>query len=118
VLYLNITGLVVAASTVVLFDLYYPEGFLHPFAGTLYFLYVLAVVMHFTAVLLSLPRVRSGGGVPTEGTGGSFGGGEEKKPAAVKEEDRRAGKGSGEVRPESESAEGSEEDLFEPIGQE
>jgi len=60
VFYLNTMALVVSAATVVLFDIYYPDNFLHPFAGTLYFLYTLAVAMHFTALLLALPKVHRG----------------------------------------------------------
>jgi predicted nucleic acid-binding Zn-ribbon protein len=60
VFYLNIMGLVISVATAVLFDIYYPDNFLHPFAGTLYFLYILAVAMHFTALLLALPKVHKG----------------------------------------------------------
>jgi len=115
VLYLNVTGLVVAASTLVLFDLYYPEGFVHPFAGTLYFLYALAIVMHFTAVLLALPKVRSGIEASRRGKvgfpyGGEMGALNAAKPEIPSEEENK----SEEVQ--REIGEEDEEDLFKPIG--
>jgi len=55
--YLNITGMLTAALAIVLFDMYYPENFIHPFAGTVYLLYVLAIAQHFAAVLFSLPKL-------------------------------------------------------------
>lgn len=114
VLYLNVTGLVVAVSTLVLFDLYYPEGFLHPFAGTLYFLYALAVVMHFTAILLALPKVRSGVEAPPRGKvgfpyGGEMGASNAAKPEIPSAEEKK----SEEVK--REIGEEDEEDLFKPI---
>jgi cation transport ATPase len=59
--YLNVTGMLTASLAIVLFDLYYPESFIHPFAGTVYLLYVLAVAQHFAAVLLSLPKLHIAG---------------------------------------------------------
>ncbi len=90
VLYLNVTGFVVAVATMVLFDLYYPENFMHPFAGTLYFLYTLSAFMLFTAVILSLPRIHKGSEEPEA----------PEEPEAAKPEEKE---------PEEEM---SEEDLF------
>jgi predicted nucleic acid-binding Zn-ribbon protein len=94
VLYLNATGFVVAVATMMLFDMYYPENFLHPFAGTLYFLYTLSAFMLFTAVILSLPRIHEGSEEPE--------GPEKQETAKTKEK-------------EETEEEMSEEDLFKLI---
>lgn len=100
VLYLNVTGFVVAVATMVLFDMYYPENFMHPFAGTLYFLYTLSAFMLFTAVILSLPRIHKG----SKG----------KEPAREPEIPEKQEAAKPEEK-EPEEGEMSEEDLFESI---
>ena len=60
VLYLGITGTLTAVMALTLFSLYYPQSFLHPFAGTVYFLYLLAIAQLFMSLLLALPKIHIG----------------------------------------------------------